>query len=41
MVDEERYRKINLIDLEPQLFTTNESHGFIHVKSIKDLKMME
>jgi len=29
------------MDLKPELFTTDESKGWIHVKSIKNLKNME
>jgi len=37
VVDEDRLRKIYLMDLRPELFTTKEEEGWIHVKSIKDL----
>ena len=40
VVDEDRYRKIQLMDLSPELFTTDPKQGWIHVKSIKDLKTM-
>jgi hypothetical protein len=41
VVDEDRYRKITLMDLKPELFTTDETQGWIHIKSIKNLKNME
>lgn len=37
VVDEERYRKIVLMDLRPELFTTDPKAGWIHVKQIKSL----
>jgi DNA cross-link repair 1B protein len=40
VVDEERYKKIKLMDLEPDLFTTDENAGWIHVKPIKSLKWL-
>ena len=40
VVDEDRYRKIELIDLHPEIFTTDPELGWIHVKSIKNLKNM-
>lgn len=41
VVDQDRMRKIKLMDLRPELFTTDPSEGFIHVKNIKDLKSMD
>ena len=41
VVDEDRYRKLQLMDLMPELFTTDEKAGWIHIKSIKNLKNME
>ena len=38
VVDEDRYRKICTMDLRPELFTTKIDEGWIHIKSIKDLK---
>jgi len=41
VVDEDRYRKLQLMDLRTDLFTTNPKEGMIHIKSIKNLKNME
>ena len=41
VVDEDRMRKIKLMDLSPEYFTTNPNEGFIHVKNIKNLKSMD
>ena len=38
VVDEDRYRKICAMDLRPELFTTKCEEGWIHIKSIRDLK---
>lgn len=40
VVDEDRLRKLTLMDLEPDLFTTDQL-GWIHIKSIKDLRMYD
>lgn len=40
VVDEERYKKLQLMDLEPELFTTDPTKGWIHVKPIKSLKWL-
>lgn len=37
VVDEDRYRKIKLMNLEPELFTTDPTKGWIHIKAIKNL----
>lgn len=41
VVDEDRMRKIKLMDLRPELFTTNPSEGWVHFKYIKDLKNLD
>ena len=43
LVDEDRYRKIKLLDLTPELFTTdqNDPNARINVKHIRDLKKYE
>ena len=43
LVDEDRYRKIKLLDLTPELFTTdqNDPNARVHVKHIRDLKKYE
>lgn len=41
VVDQDRMRKIKLMDLRPELFTTDPSEGWVHVKNIKDLKNMD
>lgn len=41
MVDEDRYRKIKLMDLSPHLFTTEKDGGRLHIKNIKGLKDFE
>lgn len=43
LVDEDRYRKIKLLDLSPELFTIdqNDPNARIHVKHIRDLKKYE
>ena len=38
VVDEDRWRKIKLMDLRPELFTTDETKSMIHIRSIRDLK---
>lgn len=38
VVDEERYRKAKIMNLQPEKFTTHAVEGWIHVKSIKELK---
>ncbi len=41
VVDEDRYKKIKLMELSPELFTTDPAKGWIHVKNIKNLKNTE
>ena len=41
VVDEERYKKIALMDLKPELFTTDPTESRIHIRSIRDLKAHE
>lgn len=41
VVDEDRMRKVKLMDLNPEYFTTNASEGFIHIKNIRELKTMD
>ena len=41
VVDEDRYRKIALMDLKPELFTTDPSASRLHIRSIRDLKAHE
>ena len=45
VVDEDRYRKVKLLDLSPELFTTSTSlsvkEAKIHVKHIRDLNKFE
>lgn len=41
VVDEDRYRKLSIMNVRPDLFTTDASQGWIHVKSIKDLKKFD
>ncbi|CDW85730.1 5 exonuclease apollo [Stylonychia lemnae] len=38
VVDEDRFRKLCIMDLSIDLFTTDSTMGWIHIKSIKDLK---
>ena len=40
VVDEDRYRKLCLMDLKPELFTTDPDLGRIHIKAIKSLSSM-
>lgn len=41
VVDEDRMRKITLMDLSPEYFTTDPSQGFIHFKKITELKTLD
>lgn len=41
VVDEDRYRKLSIMNVSPELFTTDPTQGWIHVKSIKDLKKFD
>ncbi|CAI2367870.1 unnamed protein product [Moneuplotes crassus] len=41
IVDEERYRKIQLLDLEPELYSTNPDDGWIHIKTKEERKGMD
>ena len=41
VVDEDRYKKIRLMDLKPELFTTDPSASRIHIRSIRDLTAHE
>jgi hypothetical protein len=41
VVDEERMRKIKTMDLRPEVFTTDPSKGWIHIKSIKSLSSLD
>lgn len=43
VVDDDRYRKVKLLDLSPELFTTDptDSTAKIHVKHIRELKLYE
>ena len=41
VVDQDRYYKIRLMDLKPELFTTDPSESRIHIRSIRDLKSHE
>ena len=41
VVDPDRYRKIELLDLEPELYTTDPEEGWIHVKTKEDRKKMD
>ena len=41
VVDEARMRKIQLMDLKPELFTTDPTESLIHIRSIRDLKAHE
>ena len=38
VVDEDRLRKIKLMNLRPELFTTEPKASKIHIRSIRDLK---
>mmetsp|Transcript_2284 Transcript_2284/g.3115 ORF Transcript_2284/g.3115 Transcript_2284/m.3115 type:complete len:285 (+) Transcript_2284:578-1432(+) len=38
VVDKNRYHKIQLMDLKPELFTTDPCESRIHIRSIRDLK---
>jgi hypothetical protein len=37
VVDEERMKKLKLIGLRPELFTTDQNASLFHIKSIKNL----
>ena len=41
VVDEDRMRKIKLMDLKPETFTTDPTQSHIHIRSIRDLKAHE
>ena len=41
VVDQDRYHKIHLMDLKPELFTTDPTASRIHIRSIRDLKAHE
>jgi len=41
VVDEERMRKAKVMDLKPHMFTTDADEGFIHCKSIMELRHMD
>ena len=41
VVDQERYRKIELLDLEPELYTTDLEEGWIYLKTKEDKKYMD
>ena len=41
VVDEDRYNKIKLLGLEPDLYTTDEEEGWIHVKTKEERKRMD
>lgn len=41
VVDQERYRKIELLGLEPELYTTDPEEGFIIVKTKEERKEMD
>ena len=41
VVDEDRMRQVQQMELKPWLFTTDASQGWIHVKSIKNLKAFD
>jgi hypothetical protein len=40
-VDEERFKKIQLMGLSPEKFTTDPTEGFIQTQHIQDLKKMQ
>ena len=41
MVDEERMKKVRLMDLSPEKFTTDPEASLFHIKSIKDLNTFD
>lgn len=41
VVDQDRMRKIQLMDLKPEKFTTDPTASRIHIRSIRDLKAHE
>ena len=41
VVEQDRYHKIQLMDLKPELFTTDPTQSRIHIRSIRDLKSHE
>lgn len=43
VVDEDRYKKVKLLNLSPEMFTTSQddSNARIHVKHIRELKNYE
>ena len=41
VVDEDRMRKVKLMEMKPWLFTTDPNEGKIHVKNIRDLRHMD
>ena len=41
VVDEDRFRIVNQIDLQPELFTTDPTQGWIHVINIRKLSSMD
>ena len=41
VVDPDRYYKIKLMNLKPELFTTDPAQSRIHIRSIRDLKSHE
>lgn len=41
VVDEDRYQKIKLLNLDPELYTTDPEEGFIYVKTKEERKRMD
>ena len=41
VVDEDRMRKIKTMNLRPEVFTTDPSKGWIHVKNVQSLKTLD
>lgn len=41
VVDQDRMQKIKLMNLRPELFTTDPSESLMHIKSIRDLKTFD
>ena len=41
VVEKERYQKIKIMDLKPEVFSTDPSDSLIHIKSIRELKQYE
>lgn len=41
VVDEDRFRKITLLELEPELYTTDPEEGWIYVKTKEERKRMD